>query len=58
MAAQIETTKLNLYGLVGTASSEVSVPKLNMYALLEPGESGPDTSGRQGHVHTQILRRS
>jgi hypothetical protein len=54
--SQIEVTKLNMLGLIGT-SGHVNVSKLTMHVLLIPGESGPDDSGRQGHVHAQILRR-
>jgi hypothetical protein len=57
MAAQIEVPKLNLYGLTGTDSDEASVPKLNMYVVLVPGE-GDDSSNRQGHVHSRIIVRS
>ena len=56
MANQVELTKLNMFGLTGKADvAEAS--KLVMYVLLEPGASGPDTSNKQGHVHTQIIRR-
>lgn len=57
MANQAEVTKLNMPVLTGQANvAEVS--KLVMYVLLEPGESGPDTSNKQGHVHTHFIVRS
>lgn len=57
MANQVEVPKLVMPVLTGKADvAETS--KLVMYVLLEPGDSGPDTSNRQGHVHTQIIRRS
>lgn len=56
MANQVEVTKLNMPVLTGKADvAEVS--KLVMYLLLEPGDSGPDTSNKQGHVQSQIIRR-
>lgn len=56
MANQAEVTKLVQY--VATGKENVAeVSKLVMYVLLEPGESGPDTSNRQGHVYSRIVRR-
>lgn len=56
MANQVEVPKLNMPVLTGKANVAEN-SKLVMYILLEPGASGPDTSNRQGHVHTQIIRR-
>lgn len=52
--SQIEVGKLTGWAAIGP-SGEVSVGKLVMYALLVPGESGPDTSNKQGHVYVQIV---
>jgi hypothetical protein len=38
-------------------SDSAAVSKVVAYLILVPGDSGPDTSNRQGHVHTQIIRR-
>lgn len=56
--SQIETTKLVQYVALGAPEDNISVSKLVMYAVLVPGEGGTDDTPRQGHVHTQILRRS
>lgn len=56
MADQIEVTKLNALVATGPGTDEISVPKLVVYLVLEPGE-GTTTTG-QGHVHTQLIKRS
>lgn len=56
MADQAEVTKLPSYVVIGT-EDEINVSKMVMYVILEPGESGPDTSNKQGHVHPQIFQR-
>lgn len=56
MANQVEIPKLTQDIAIGPTDSELAVPKLVMFVLLEPGESGPDDSGRQGHVRTKIIR--
>lgn len=56
MADQIEVPKLVEYVLVGPKDDEATVTKLVMYVWAVPGEGG-DNEG-QGHVHTQIVRRS
>jgi hypothetical protein len=53
--SQIEVSKLPAYVVLGT-SDELNVSKLVVYVLLEPSDA-PDGSNRQGHVHTQIIRR-
>lgn len=57
MANQIEVPKLLQTVLTGPDSDESSVPKLVMFVLAEPGDSGPDTSNKQGHVYSRIIRR-
>ena len=54
--SQVEVPKLVSYVVTGPNSDEISVPKLVMYVIATPS-SGGDDSNRQGHVHTQILRR-
>jgi hypothetical protein len=54
--SQAEVPKLVEYVLVGSESDEIAVPKLVMYVLAVPSDAGDD-SNRQGHVHTQIVRR-
>jgi hypothetical protein len=58
--SQIEVSKLVPYVVTGSSTDEVTVSKLVAYFVVVPGESegGDDDSGRQGHVHAQILRRS
>jgi hypothetical protein len=57
MANQVEVAKLTQHTAIGPPADNIAVSKLVMFVLLVPGESGPDTSNRQGHVHTQIIRR-
>lgn len=57
MANQIEATKLNQLVVIGPDENQSSVTKLVMHVLLIPGE-GVDTSNKQGHVYSQIIRRS
>jgi hypothetical protein len=59
MAAQIEVPKVVQYVATGSDSNEASASKVVAYLILVPGEieAGEDTSNRQGHVHTQIIRR-
>lgn len=57
MADQIELTKLNQFAGIGVPAAQASVAKLVMFVLLEPGSSEADTSNKQGHVHTQLIRR-
>lgn len=56
MADQIEVPKLVEYVYVAANSDEVSVSKLVMYVFAIPGEGAVGET--QGHVHTQIVRRS
>ena len=55
--SQVETTKSVAYVATGPASTDNSVSKVVAYFVLVPGEIVDDGSGRQGHVHTQIVRR-
>jgi hypothetical protein len=55
--SRVEVTKLNQIVGISSAAAELNVAKLNMIVVLEPGDSGPDTSNKQGHVHAQIVRR-
>jgi hypothetical protein len=54
--SRIEVSKINSNIATGHTGS-IQVAKLNVFLVLSPGEAGEDTSGRQGHVHTQIVRR-
>lgn len=54
--SQIEVTKLPAYVVIGPDADEISVTKLVAYFILEPGEG--EEGETQGHVHTQIVRRS
>lgn len=56
--SQIQASKLVAYAATGSPSNSTSVSKLVAYMILVPGDSGPDTSNRQGHVAQQIIRRS
>lgn len=55
--SQIEATKVVKYVVVGADDDEISVSKCIMYLLLEPGDTEPGTTTRQGHVHAQKIRR-
>jgi hypothetical protein len=57
MADQAEVTKAVAHVATGQVSDSAAVSKVVAYLILVPGDSGPDTSNRQGHVHTQIIRR-
>lgn len=57
MADRVSVPKVVAYSLLGAPEDSAVVTKLVAYVVLEPGDEGPDTSNRQGHVHTQILRR-
>jgi hypothetical protein len=57
MANQIEVTKTTMPVLIGPQANTLSVSKLAMFVLLVPSDSGTDSSNKQGHVHTQIIRR-
>lgn len=56
MADRASVTKSVAYVMTGNADSVIAT-KVVAYIVLEPGDS-VDTSNKQGHVHTQILRRS
>jgi hypothetical protein len=56
MADQIEVTKLNQTAVIGPTADSISVPKLVMYVLLEPGAG--DSGNRQGHVYSRVIVRS
>lgn len=58
MANQIELSKLVPYAYVGPPADNASVSKLVMYVWAMPDSDAVDTSNKQGHVHTQIIRRS
>lgn len=53
--SQIEVSKLVGYGYLAAPVGTVTVSKLVGYAWIMPGESGGDTSNRQGHVYVQIV---
>lgn len=55
--SQIEVPKLTQHAIIGPDNDEIAVTKLVMFVILQPGDSGTDTSNRQGHVHAQIIRR-
>lgn len=55
--SQIEVPKLVAYAAVGTPADNIAVSKVVAYMILIPGEA-EDDSNRQGHVHTQIIKRS
>jgi hypothetical protein len=57
MANQVEATKLNQLVGIGPSANAVAVPKLAMFVLLEPGSDAGDTSNKQGHVYSRIVRR-
>jgi hypothetical protein len=57
MANQVEATKLNQLVGIGPTAGAVAVPKLAMFVLLEPGSDAGDTSNKQGHVYSRIVRR-
>lgn len=55
---QILVPKVGQSVLIGPDGDEASVPKLNMYVLLIPGEPSGEEPNRQAHVHTRIIKRS
>lgn len=56
--SQIEAPKVVSYVLTGSDANEISVSKVVMYLLLEPGDiEAGDTATRQSHVHAQRIRR-
>jgi hypothetical protein len=55
--SQIEVGKSVAYAALGSPAGNITVSKVVAYILLIPGE-GEDDSNRQGHVHTQIIKRS
>lgn len=57
MANQVEIPKLTMEAAIGPTDAEIVIPKLVMFVLLQPGSDAGDTSNKQGHVHTQIIRR-
>lgn len=56
MADQVQITKLNQFVGLGPPEDNVSIPKLVVYLSVEPSDS-EDTSNRQGHVYSRIIRR-
>lgn len=54
--SQIEAPKVTAHVALGPASDEIAVSKLTVHVILVPSEAGEDTTGRQGHVHTRIVR--
>jgi hypothetical protein len=57
MADQVEVLKLTQEAAIGPGADKVAVSKLVMFAILVPGDSGPDTTNRQGHVYSRQIRR-
>lgn len=55
MADRVEVSKSVAYVATGQPNT-AQVSKCVAYVVLIPSDEG-DTSNRQGHVHTQILRR-
>lgn len=55
--SQAEVTKLTQEVAIGSDPGSISVAKLTMYVILQPGDGADDTSNKQGHVQAQILRR-
>ena len=55
--SQIEVSKNVAFVALGNLAADISAPKVVAYVILIPGE-GEDDSNRQGHVHTQIIKRS
>lgn len=53
--SRVEISKLNGWGYLAAPVDVVTIPKLVAYAWIMPGDSGPDTSNRQGHVYVQIV---
>jgi hypothetical protein len=57
MADQAEVTKVVTHIATGQVSDSAAVSKAVMYLVLIPDDSGPDTSNKQGHVQSQLIRR-
>jgi hypothetical protein len=55
--SQIEVTKVTQFNVVGPPADNISVSKVVMYLLLQPGDSGSDIPQRQAHVYSQKIRR-
>jgi hypothetical protein len=54
--SQIEVTKLVEYVAIGPNDDDVAVSKLVMYIWATPDESAVDTTNRQGHVYSRLVR--
>lgn len=57
MAAQVEVPKLNQIVAIGALATDAAVGKLVMFVLLEPSSDAGDTSNKQAHVYSRIVRR-
>lgn len=55
--SQVDVSKSVAYSVIGSNSDEVTAPKVVAYMILVPGEI-EDDSNRQGHVYSQIIRRT
>lgn len=55
--SQIETSKLTGWAYLASPVDRLTASKVVGYAWVLPGNSGPDTSNRQGHCFVQIVRR-
>lgn len=53
--SRIDISKLTGWGYLAPPVDTVTVSKLIAYAWIMPGDSGPDTSNRQGHCYVQIV---
>jgi len=57
MANQVEVPKLTQEVAIGAKASDAAIGKLVMFVLLEPSSDAGDTSNKQGHVYSRIVRR-
>lgn len=58
MADQIQVTKTNAYVVTGIADDdEVRIPKINLYAILQPGEGDDPEPRANGGVFMNIVRK-
>lgn len=55
--SQVEATKVVAYVATGSTGAEAASSKVVAYMILTPGTIEAGDTSRQGHVHTQILRR-
>lgn len=54
--SRIDVTKVHSTVALGPPEDVVTVPKVTIYFLLEPGEGEIEPTPKQGHLHVQVIR--